>query len=657
MITKVRIIITLLVFTLLFSTRATAQNQLSEETPSGLTAIAGSGFTYQGRLEDNSGLVNDNCDFSFGLFTDESGTEQIGELQFHENIAVSDGLFTITDLDFGWETFTGEARYLSIGVRCPAGSGNYTVLSPYQRISPTPYALALPAMRVTPGDYGPNIIGGFSANSVPNGVSAGTIGGGGVTWGYNYVFDHAGTVSGGANNQAGSDDEDFWDADGATVSGGWNNTANASIACVGGGADNAANSYAATVGGGQNNHIENFGATIGGGVNNYTSGGSTAITGGDSNAIYEGWASTISGGYTNTITTDVSVISGGYNNHIDGWGGTIGGGANNQISGINTNTIAGGYGNYVGGDANTIAGGANNQVLASDNAFIGGGLLNSTYGPFSTITGGISNTIEITGTYAVIGGGQENVISGYAATIPGGENNTAAGDFSLAAGKNAKANHKGSFVWADSRFDSDFESLRDNQFRVQASGGAQFVNGDGAWLEFLWEDLISSSSGAFLSRGGSWTNSSDVNLKENFSTVDNMAILEKLDEIPTQSWNYKSEGMEVRHIGPTAQDFYAAFGLGETDKAISTIDADGVSLAAIQGLYQIAQDQAATIDNLQVENANLEARLSALEKEKGIRSQWVGIIVCAFLALFGLISLYDKFYTRRLFERTTQAGR
>ncbi|MBK8128134.1 MAG: hypothetical protein IPK53_04070 [bacterium] len=46
--------------------------------------------------------------------------------------------------------------------------------------------------------------------------------------------------------------------------------------------------------------------------------------------------------------------------------------------------------------------------------------------------------------------------------------------------------------------------------------------------------------------------------------------------------NLQDDG--IRHIGPMAQDFYAAFGIGESDTTITTIDADGVLFAAVQEL-------------------------------------------------------------------------
>lgn len=103
----------------------------------------------------------------------------------------------------------------------------------------------------------------------------------------------------------------------------------------------------------------------------------------------------------------------------------------------------------------------------------------------------------------------------------------------------------------------------------------------------------------------------DKNSKENFSSVDTLEILDKLASIPIQSWNYKDDTSNERHIGPTAQDFYGVFELNEEDnKHISTVDLQGVALAAIQGLNEKLK---AENDELHKKLANLEARLSALE--------------------------------------------
>jgi hypothetical protein len=115
--------------------------------------------------------------------------------------------------------------------------------------------------------------------------------------------------------------------------------------------------------------------------------------------------------------------------------------------------------------------------------------------------------------------------------------------------------------------------------------------------------------------GGAWNSVSDRNAKENFAAVDGRALLDRLAGVPVTTWNYKSQDAAIRHMGPVAQDFYAAFGVGEDDKHIATIDADGVALAASQALYALAQEQAGRIAALQAQNAALESRLAALEAQ------------------------------------------
>src|SRR5207244_1513965 len=75
--------------------------------------------------------------------------------------------------------------------------------------------------------------------------------------------------------------------------------------------------------------------------------------------------------------------------------------------------------------------------------------------------------------------------------------------------------------------------------------------------------------------------------KQEFQAVDERGILQALMTVPIETWQYSAQDLDVRHIGPTAQDFAEAFGVGEDDRHISTVDADGVALAAIQGLYQM----------------------------------------------------------------------
>src|SRR5919199_2828161 len=101
--------------------------------------------------------------------------------------------------------------------------------------------------------------------------------------------------------------------------------------------------------------------------------------------------------------------------------------------------------------------------------------------------------------------------------------------------------------------------------------------------------------------------SSDRNKKANFAAVNPREVLGRVVSLPITTWNYLSQGPAVRHIGPMAQDFHAAFGVGEDDTHINLVDANGVALAAIQGLYQLVQEQ-------ELQLTVLEARLAALER-------------------------------------------
>jgi hypothetical protein len=114
---------------------------------------------------------------------------------------------------------------------------------------------------------------------------------------------------------------------------------------------------------------------------------------------------------------------------------------------------------------------------------------------------------------------------------------------------------------------------------------------------------------AGLTVNGTFVSASDRNLKENFAAVNTRAVLEKVSALPIQSWNYRQDST-ARHVGPMAQDFHAAFALGADDKHIATVDADGVALAAIQGLNQKLTEE---LERRDAENAGLKSRLAALE--------------------------------------------
>ncbi len=89
--------------------------------------------------------------------------------------------------------------------------------------------------------------------------------------------------------------------------------------------------------------------------------------------------------------------------------------------------------------------------------------------------------------------------------------------------------------------------------------------------------------------------------------MNSRGVLAKLMAMPLSIWNNKVGNASIRHIGPTAQDFYSTFGIGHDDTHIAAFDTNDVALAAIQGLYQENQE-------LKEQNTSLEARLTNLEQ-------------------------------------------
>jgi hypothetical protein len=105
-----------------------------------LGASVATAFTYQGQLTDDDDPATGTYDFEFELHDHPTSDSQVGSTVYVDDKEVSDGLFTVL-LDFGSGVFTGEARYLEIGVRPGDSSGEYTTLAPRQELTAAPYAL------------------------------------------------------------------------------------------------------------------------------------------------------------------------------------------------------------------------------------------------------------------------------------------------------------------------------------------------------------------------------------------------------------------------------------------------------------------------------------------------------------------------------------
>ena len=150
---------------------------------------------------------------------------------------------------------------------------------------------------------------------------------------------------------------------------------------------------------------------------------------------------------------------------------------------------------------------------------------------------------------------------------------------------------------------------------VLRTDGGMYITNTGGLAPYNTARLINTSSGAYLTTGGVWTNSSDRNLKENFMPIDGQEILELLEQLEIKQWNYKEDDENITHIGPVAQDFYALFGLGSDDKAISTVDPAGIALAAIQELHRENIELKKTVETLQAKvevTENLKTQITQL---------------------------------------------
>jgi hypothetical protein len=167
---------------------------------------------------------------------------------------------------------------------------------------------------------------------------------------------------------------------------------------------------------------------------------------------------------------------------------------------------------------------------------------------------------------------------------------------------------EGAFVYSDrsleANFDGPFVSApADNSFTVRAAGGTTFYSNP------------TQSAGVSLSPGaGAWATISDRNRKRHFEDVDGEAVLASIATMPIQEWSYLSQDPSIRHLGPTAQDFYAAFGLGSEDTTITTSDIDGVNMLAVQALERRTRDLQAENDELRERLDHLEAMLQALSQ-------------------------------------------
>lgn len=453
--------------------------------PFAASAAVPTSITVQGKLTDAGGvpLPAGAKAFVFRIYDDSLAGSKV----WPDNAGENQTLTTTTDgLWVGFigavepltqSVFSASARWLEIVV-------DGTIL-PRTRLASGPYAF-----RVATVD-------GASGGLISSSTSIGTSND--INGPLSIASGSQNTASGWNTAAIGGTDNDATN-DGAAVLGGTNNQAIGNNAVIAGGNGNSASSQS-FVGAGESNRAIGQNAAVIGGSSDTAGAFRSAIVGGSGNSITSlGASSTILGGELNRITQELSVIGNGEANTITNVYSVIGGGQGNTVSGPwsvidgGSNNLATSQGSGVGGGSNNRAygfyatiGGGGGQVLSDSNhaggtqSTIGGGRRNVTTGDITTIAGGDGNRAMGGGTFvgggtgnwatglnAAVAGGAGDTANGTHSMIPGGLGNRASGAYSFAAGRRAKAQHDGSFVFADDQ-NADFATTSQRQFLIRAN--------------------------------------------------------------------------------------------------------------------------------------------------------------------------------------------
>ena len=616
-------------------------------------------FTYQGRLTSNSASASGTYDFTFTLFDALTGGTQVATLT-KTGVTVTGGLFTVS-LDFGASAFPGADRFLEISAKLSTDS-TFTTLTPRQQISPNPYAItaqnatnATQLGGVSSSQYvtttnGPtNFVQNQSAstqtanfNISGNGTAGGTLSGNKVG---------IGTTSPSFKLHIVDSNVPSIRVDGSSTIGAWlqlNSTGPGGHiwGLVSSSTDNG----------------EGAGNLV---INDFTGGGHVTV---DSDLIATG---SISGSQYNINGNRVLGVGGASNTFVGLSAGAANpSGINNSFAGVNAGqkNTTGNSNSYFGfgAGANNVSG-VNNAALGvnagtantgSHNTFIGAGAESNTAGLFNTFIGEFAGLNHTTGIQNVFLGGNSGAsnTTENSNTFLGYNTNGTAGIFNATAiGANAKVTSSnavvlGSLTDSNNQATDTFVGIGVTSPLVKlhvvenSSSAFRVIRVEGSSTTGVWSELVNNSTGghtwAIISAGtsngegagnlvftdetgggtvfmnsplhvpsctGCTNSSSDRNVKSNFAPVNGRSVLERLVGIPIQSWNYNSDPTSIRHIGPMAQDFYAAFGVGSDDKHINLLDEGGVAFAAIQELYKSNQAKDQQINDL-------AKRIEALEK-------------------------------------------
>lgn len=568
-------------------------------------------FTYQGRLYDGGNPANGNYDLTFTLFnTNSDGSVVAGPLT-NALTGVTNGLFTVT-LNFG-DQFSGADRWLEIGARTNGG-GTFAVLSPRQALSPTPYAIYAPSAGSVAGS---NIVGNILPAQLPSDVAF-------RTGGNNFTGTQS--ISNGVLN----------------VNSPGYGTATAIMRARAGDdiplavQDYSGNNLFLVTTNGANNLMGslNLGAAAGGdsgrlNLNAAYANVTMAVKAGPGD-VYSFFAQNESAGTLLAVATNGQVNIGG-----DLYTGGVLYGNGTGLTSLNAANLTGTVAdvrlssNVALRSGNTFTGTENFSSGVSVTGDISAtGRLNLNSGGSATATSIIRARAGDNVPFAVQNSGAINIVLvntngnvGINTPSParplqiGGPVGTEGMLRLSSAGTNGAARS-----WDIGVPKSDNSSSgKFYSFAIQdtaAPDPAFLINWNTGFV-----GIGTTNPASKLDIGGEATMTvcnitSDRNAKEQFKSVNPRDVLAKVASLPITEWQYKTQG-DARHIGPMAQDFREAFGLGRDDKHITSVDADGVALAAIQGLNEkMASAEESTngrMERLKSENTELKARLDKLE--------------------------------------------
>jgi hypothetical protein len=588
-------------------------------------------WTYRGTLNDGGAPANGRYDIRLSLL-DAGGAKSLAYPMTFGGVDVKDGAFAI-EVDFGidltrfgvlklkTEVQQGGSGFVALGEAksfdpkaalagvCWDTQGN-ALTNPTTDFLGTTDAQPLVlrtgnarSLRIEPSSIlsggfpiTTNSIGGSFHNAVTAGVRGVTIAGGGSTnpnadpdfaGAPNTITDHYGTVGGGNKNRAGNGTGSLSDGAFATVAGGFNNVASGLWSSISGGSSNTASGTQSAVNGGSDNSATEFTSIVSGGTENRSSGTSSIVAGGQLNQA-TGALSAVIGGAENCAGAEYALAAGRRAKVRPFVGADT---SNFGCSGVPFGGVSGDQGTFAWADsqnADFISTGPNQFLVRAS----GGVGINDT-------PPGANGGFE----FSVYGNSPDSGFVEFSLIPKLSLNGNTGERIELGAGAGGAGNN-----------DANFRIVHRNN--VGGYFERLLLNSNGS-VEIRSSTSVATQGVTMAAGSGSWSSLSDRRVKTAIAPTDPRAVLDRLVAMPVSEWSYITQGTGVRHIGPMAQDFKAAFGVGENDTSISTVDADGVALAAIQGLNaklesELQQTRAQNAD-LQSQLALLAERLAALE--------------------------------------------